>query len=1285
MSNDRSVHSNAFNFMSHLKGGVDSRTGLYTFSGSLRSISGNDQLGSTFDVVLHYSPLSLFDSGFGKGWNLRTTEFDPAQNRRIIALANGETFKADGLAGTKELTMSEKKIDTFHLYEDVTDSQWRVVHRDLTVEILEKMGTGDKARAVPTRIFSPQGHWLKLEYITFAGFPMLTKITDMRGNTLLDVERKDGKVGLTLPTDVGSATYNLVLGTGDRVDRIELPTDNLASWRFTYSRVRNVDCVSTVRTPTDGFEELSYGDGGHQFPIGSGREPLPRVTRHVQHTGHGQPAIDTRYTYSSNGYNFLGGNVPLAWEDDGLDNLFRQVINYAYATTETLWVDEKPVRSIAREFNKFHLLTGETTYVGEVLSGDGKEVVGNQVKQVITHYKLEAGKLFKEQPSYCQLTHGVDTLWYLKNNLSVTFKLSESSTYDDHGNLLTHKAANEVEESYVWYDREAPGLPGKEQERGFVTYLKEKTQKPAAGRPGTAPVRTTHYTYQKLPTLTSAQSDTQLQHALVVDIETYTSGDNTKVTHHTYESAASETVVTNKPLQHGRVKIAETRYPNPKKGEPGEPDTLNTQIGSKYTYETLNWEAAKGRGPLVKGTMQVLQDEQTVTGYDGTYKKLGVQRSLFTGETVLNRDDTNTEIMTVRDALLRVEREIVSPGKDEEALRRYEYQLSNAEGVQATQSRFDVKGVMTVAYFDGAYRTVKEEREDPDNKLPKGETKPIYLATFDAWGRPLTETEIDWLKDRDLHLTSQYRYDAWGEQRCVIGPDGVGEFAETNPIGDGETGAIKREWRQKVLDDAGNELEDGAKTGVTITQLDRFDLPVSVRRRVKKDPADKDETELKSETLTEYDGYGRKHKEESGLGNEDEKQKEIFTYDGFDRLLAHSLRDGEVVYRTFAAHTDKDLPITIRVNELALLGEQHFNGLDLMDWSITGGRRQDYEYKQGELKPFKVTTPEGEIEYTYAPYLTEEPVFRKLAGKDANYKFDKQNARLESCDEGGVEAFSRTYYSTGEVRTETRGEYDMAYGYSRRGRMESYQDVLKQTQVNEYDSVGRLDVTTLGALSCKFKYDDLGRTEWYETTEAASGSHLANSLKTTLLYDDLERECSRTFTFSNAPEQVLTQHYDEFDRIVERALSEGETVLRKETYKYDKRGRLTTYNCEGDLCPVDPYGKTIISQTFRFDPVDNIIAVLTKFEGGQNVAEYKFDNPLDPAQLSRITNNFGAPYPAEIKLEYDKNGNLTRDDAGRVLEYDALNRLIKVTDPEKGVYEYGYDPRNVLSSTESVA
>ncbi|MGE8384185.1 MAG: FimD/PapC N-terminal domain-containing protein, partial [Pseudomonas putida] len=334
---------------------------------------------------------------------------------------------------------------------------------------------------------------------------MLTKITDMKGVTLLDVSRTGNRVGLTLPSDAGSATYTLVLGNNNRVDRIELPTENLASWRFTYARVRNVDCISTVRTPAGGFEEIAYGDGGHLFPIGSGITPLPRVTRHLQHPGHGQPAIDTRYTYSSNGHNFLGGNVRLDWRDDGLDNLFRQAMDYNYATTETLWVDDKPVRSTVREFNKFHLNTREAVYRGSRLNGDRTEVIGNNIEEKTISYDLRAGR-FEEQVNACQLPVKVQTRWRVLDS-SRQREEEVTTTYDDYGNVLTQKAANGIVETSRWYRNGDDGYPGNAEK--FVCDLHTKTVTPAAGHPGGAPTLVTTCRYKAIKVLASSSEATR--------------------------------------------------------------------------------------------------------------------------------------------------------------------------------------------------------------------------------------------------------------------------------------------------------------------------------------------------------------------------------------------------------------------------------------------------------------------------------------------------------------------------------------------------------------------------------------------------------------------------------------------------------------------------------------------------------------------------------------------------------------------------------------------------------
>lgn len=101
---------------------------------------------------------------------------------------------------------------------------------------------------------------------------------------------------------------------------------------------------------------------------------------------------------------------------------------------------------------------------------------------------------------------------------------------------------------------------------------------------------------------------------------------------------------------------------------------------------------------------------------------------------------------------------------------------------------------------------------------------------------------------------------------------------------------------------------------------------------------------------------------------------------------------------------------------------------------------------------------------------------------------------------------------------------------------------------------------------------------------------------------------------------------------------------------------------------------------FRFDVLDNLTQVLTTATDGQlNRALYRFENPLDPAQLTRVENNAGAPYPAEILLEYDADGHLIHDEEQRVLEYDALGRLTRISglSGEPGS-NLDYDPLDTL-------
>ncbi|VVO42749.1 hypothetical protein [Pseudomonas fluorescens] len=259
----------------------------------------------------------------------------------------------------------------------------------------------------------------------------------------------------------------------------------------------------------------------------------------------------------------------------------------------------------------------------------------------------------------------------------------------------------------------------------------------------------------------------------------------------------------------------------------------------------------------------------------------------------------------------------------------------------------------------------------------------------------------------------------------------------------------------------------------------------------------------------------------------------------------------------------------------------------------------------------------------------------------------------------------------------------MYYDYSRLGLLLNYTDVLNQTQSYTYDNAGRLERTCLGSTSSDFTYDGLGQTSTISTYDSVSEQCVTISLE----YDGLGRETKRTFDLDGV-EQQLVQVYNKVDALVQRTLSQGEELLRDETYEYDLRGRLVLYKCEGSQRPIDPYGKAIVSQIFRFDDMDNLTRVTTTYPGPGNTtstnnATYTYEG-VDPTQLSKVENSAIADgYTKVIELKYDADGHMIRDEENRVLEYDALGRLTHVSAlPGETPSGYSYDALDKLAGRD---
>ena len=172
----------------------------------------------------------------------------------------------------------------------------------------------------------------------------------------------------------------------------------------------------------------------------------------------------------------------------------------------------------------------------------------------------------------------------------------------------------------------------------------------------------------------------------------------------------------------------------------------------------------------------------------------------------------------------------------------------------------------------------------------------------------------------------------------------------------------------------------------------------------------------------------------------------------------------------------------------------------------------------------------------------------------------------------------------------------------------------------------------------------------------------ANGLATVLTYDSRMRLTSR-----NVGGEVTTYTYDAAGQLIQAALPDGSIV----TYSYDGAHRLTGIQ----------------------DNQGNRIAYTLDLMGNRTK-----EDVLDPAGtlaqtririydgLNRLTQEIGAQGQTTT-YGYDNQGNVMSIDgplAGtldvRTNAYDALNRLVRVTDPLAGQVSYGYDARDHLVS-----
>ncbi|WP_454711950.1 RHS repeat protein [Enterobacter ludwigii] len=842
-------------------------------------------------------------------------------------------------------------------------------------------------------------------------------------------------------------------------------------------------------------------------------------------------------------------------------------------------------------------------------------------------YYADELKTFDEQLAQFLLPRETtETLTDAKGNARSWTTLT---TFDDQGNPLVQTDADGTVTTLSWYPPEGDDDCPPEQE-GFTRFMKQRhVRYPVLYGYDDVPDSTEIYTYGLL-----GESNCVVQTSLSV-----LSGDT-----QLQKQVTAYDDVTGSP-EFGRVTgTTETLIPESGDGEFMSHILFTTDV-----------------------TGDRLQQQVTFTGHDGVVAVTGRVSSALSGLLYEETDAQGVLTTYAYDGYGRITRRMLAAGTPYERSTVWAYHLNdNPVTVQTGPT-----GVRLTTHYDGAGREISQHVLDIDTSQQEYE---VYRVNYNAVGEAISETTQDWMTDSSAGLLSSSLvadagYSVWGDINTLRTSDGLLSTNDSDPVG--------LTQRQQVLADTAGRESPSGRSGVINNVFDETSLLLVRSERY--DTAD----EERGVTHYLHDGRGLLRRSEDERGH-----VTTFTSDARGRELTRTLPDGSVVTRRYAPHLSGEEVVELSVtgpdaegrSRTWIAGTQAFDGLGRLTESVSGGRTTRYVYSGASTVPASVILPSGEtVQYTYIAELGNAVSSLTAGGVVQTFNYDPTTGALLQAEEGDIRNIN-AWTPSGLLQEETvsraSGIRQAQHAYTLGGIPVSYTDMAGQSTAYEYDIDGRLTGITDEALTVSLSYDALGRLAARTVTDTATSASLMLALE----YDDFSREIIRTITDSNGTTLTLEQTWLENNLLARRMTQRDGTILKDEQYQYDGRNRLVNYMVSGSEPPLDAYGFELAGEQYSHDALNNLTSVITLLaDGSSDTATYHYDNPADPMQLTGVTHTHEG-YPQSISLEYDTEGRMTLDEAGRTLGYDVTGRLSSISGEGITGGAYGYDALDRLVS-----
>jgi RHS repeat-associated protein len=281
-----------------------------------------------------------------------------------------------------------------------------------------------------------------------------------------------------------------------------------------------------------------------------------------------------------------------------------------------------------------------------------------------------------------------------------------------------------------------------------------------------------------------------------------------------------------------------------------------------------------------------------------------------------------------------------------------------------------------------------------------------------------------------------------------------------------------------------------------------------------------------------------------------------------------------------------------------------------------------------DAKGYDATLEEVINTYTYN---TNGQLIKEVnpSGSMVEYKYDATgNVILKTDEDGYVTTY--LYDQVNNLVKETYGDgKETTYTYNPLNQVISMTDWLG-TNTYDLDAIGRL----------KSVKDYKNRTTAYTWDGESNRTSITYPDRSTVNYTYDQK--GQLISVTDANKGITSYTYDKLGNVLSEKLANGD----KTTYSYDVLSRLNTITAK------DSKGNLLYNNAFEYDAVGN------KTSGIEEVSK----------------NNNGNNNNSNNNSSYNRNENGYKSEYGTITYvYDALDQLIKVTNPDNSVEKYFYD------------